>query len=403
MDKPTGYPGNLTPEQNKVFADFKTALSRRFSSPTYDDIPIALWGVSLPRRTSKGEINPAQEAILLKFLRDARWNPNEAASKLAAALKWRVDFKLENLNKEKWSEELSRACYSYGVDRLGNPILYTNYSLLSKLSLVADPEKFLRWRVHVLEKALSKANFEQGAEKVTQIFDWSGVGLFLDSKISESNNRLAAICRSYYPECFEYKAQVNVSGLKEFLINIGNFFAPLDNSKNIAITPQNLRQTLLEIISPDSIIPEYNGFDPLPSGTESIVLSQNVLAGKTFSHEVPATKGDIIEYSYICKQGDITGSYGFKKEGKKFLDDKNQIAKKESGKGTYEVERKGAFVLSFANEDPNGSKDIYFRAVIVSQDDSKTERKKSRKDKKEDRKPSKSQKAAAEDEGESEN
>ena len=40
-DRPTGYPGNLTPEQTKVFADFKTALSRRFSSPTYDDIPVS--------------------------------------------------------------------------------------------------------------------------------------------------------------------------------------------------------------------------------------------------------------------------------------------------------------------------------------------------------------------------
>lgn len=39
-DRPTGYPGNLTPEQTKVFGEFKTALSRRFSSPTYDDIPV---------------------------------------------------------------------------------------------------------------------------------------------------------------------------------------------------------------------------------------------------------------------------------------------------------------------------------------------------------------------------
>ncbi len=41
-DRPIGYPGNLTPEQNKVLNDFKAALSRRFSSPTYDDIPVSL-------------------------------------------------------------------------------------------------------------------------------------------------------------------------------------------------------------------------------------------------------------------------------------------------------------------------------------------------------------------------
>jgi hypothetical protein len=40
-DRATGYPGALTPEQNKVFNDFKSALSRRFSSPTYDEVPVS--------------------------------------------------------------------------------------------------------------------------------------------------------------------------------------------------------------------------------------------------------------------------------------------------------------------------------------------------------------------------
>lgn len=42
IERPNGYPGNLTPEQAKVYSDYKTALSRRFSSPTYDDIPVSL-------------------------------------------------------------------------------------------------------------------------------------------------------------------------------------------------------------------------------------------------------------------------------------------------------------------------------------------------------------------------
>jgi len=385
-DRPTGYPGNLTPEQTKVFSEFKTALSRRFSSPTYDDIPITLWGISLPRRTAKGDINAAQEAILLKFLRDARWNPNEAASRLSAALKWRVEFKIENLSKEKFSEELSKTSYVYGVDRNGNPIVYTNYALMSKLGLLSDPEKFTRWRIFVLEKALKVANFGAGGEKVTQVFDWSGMGLFLDSRITDSNNRLAALTKLYYPECFEYKAQVNVSPFKEFLINVGSIFT---GDLSLAITQQNIRAGLLEIISPDSIISEYGGFDPLPEGVQSIVLAQKVMAGKIFSHETAANKGDSIHYSYICKEGDVTASYGFRKEGKRYLDDKNQIAKKESGKGTYEVEKTGAFVISFSNEDPVGEKTVYFRASLVSKEDgakrgdSKAEKRKSKRDKKE--------------------
>ena len=41
MERAAGYVGNLTPEQNKVLNDFKSSLSRRFSSPTYDEIPVS--------------------------------------------------------------------------------------------------------------------------------------------------------------------------------------------------------------------------------------------------------------------------------------------------------------------------------------------------------------------------
>lgn len=353
--------------------------------------------MSLPRRTAKGEVNAAQEAILLKFLRDARWNANEAASRLAATLKWRVEFKIENLAKEKFSEELHRASYINGVDRHGNPIIYTNYSAMSKLGLLSDPEKFTRWRIFVLEKSLKEASFATGGEKITQIFDWSGVGLFLDSKISDSNSRLAALTKLYYPECFEYKVQVNVSPFKELLITLGSIFT---GDQTVAYTPAYVRAGLLEIISPDSIIPEFGGFDPLPESVESVVYSQKLMAGKTFSHETPTSKGDIVHYSYVCKEGDITGSYGYRKEGKKYLDDKNQIAKKETGKGTYDVEKNGAFVFSFANEDPTGEKTIYFRAAVVPKNvgassdgrESKADRKKSKKaDRKESRKSNKAE------------
>lgn len=219
-------------------------------------------------------------------MRDARWNPNEAASRLASTLKWRVEFKIDNLSKEKWSDELSKACYVHGVDRSGNPIIYTDYALLSKLGLLSDPEKFTRWRIFILEKALKQADFENGGEKVTQVFDWVGMGVFLDSRVNDSNHRLSALTKLYYPECFHYQVQINVSGFKEFLINIKNLFTGHLRT-SIAIAPAYVRSNLLDLISPDSIIPQYGGFDPLPGGIESVVNCQKILPGKTFSHETP--------------------------------------------------------------------------------------------------------------------
>jgi hypothetical protein len=369
----------LTPEQTKVFNDFKSALSRRFSSPTYDEVPLTLWGVTLPRRTAKGDVDTAQQAILLKFLRDSRWSPNDAAAKLAAALKWRVEYKIENLNREKFSEELSKVSYHYGVDRRGNPIIYTNYSAMSKASLLSDVDKFVRWRISVLEKALASADFINGGEKVTFVYDWAGCGLFLDGKVNESQNKFNNLMKLYYPECAEYRVSVNVPPLKEFINDIFSFISP---SGNIVVSTPKVKPTLLTYISPDSIIPQYGGFDPVPPGVESVVNAVVVSAGKNFSAEVPANKGDTVLYSYICREGDVSGSYGFKKEGKRFLDDKNTIAKKDTGKGSYDVEKKGAFVISFANEDPVGEKTVFYRATVVSRDDVKVEKKKSKKDKK---------------------
>jgi len=381
-DRVNGYPGCLTPEQTKVFNDFKAALSRRFSSPTYDEIPLTLWGVALPRRTAKGDLDTAQQALLLKYLRDCRWSPNDAAAKLAAALKWRVEYKIENLNREKFSEELSKISYPYGVDRRGNPIIYTNYSSMAKASLLSDVDKFVRWRVSILEKALATADFANGGEKITFVNDWAGCGLFLDGKVNESQNKFNNIMRLYYPECTEYRVSVNVPPLKELINDIFSFIAP---SGNIMVSTPKVKPTLLSYISPDSIIPQYGGFDPVPAGVESVVNAVVVSPGKNFSAEVPANKGDSVLFSFICREGDVSGSHGFKKEGKRFLDDKNTIPKKDTGKGTYDVEKKGAFVISFANEDPVGEKTVFYRCTVVSREDAKLEKKKSKKDKKKEK------------------
>jgi len=251
---------------------------------------------------------------------------------------------------------------------------------MSKATLLNDIDKFVRWRISVLEKALATADFENGGEKITFVNDWEGLGLFLDAKVNESEKRLAQLMRSYYPDCVEYRVAVNVTPFKEMINDFLSFIAP---SGNIMASTPKVRATLLNVISPDSIIPEFGGFDVIPAGVPSVVSAIVVSAGKTYSADVPANKGDTVVYAYICREGDVSGSYGFKKEGKRFLDDKNTIAKNHTGKGAYEVEKKGSFVISFANEDPVGEKTIYYRATVLSHDDYKLDKKKSKKDKKE--------------------
>lgn len=120
------------------------------------------------------------------------------------------------MNKEKFSEELSRISYPYGRDRKGNPIIYTNYAAMAKANLLSDVDKFVRWRVSVLEKALASADFTTDGEKITNIADWYGCGLFLDGKVNESQSKLNAIMRVSISTLLS----VNTTGLLSRMLRI---------------------------------------------------------------------------------------------------------------------------------------------------------------------------------------
>ena len=66
---------------------------------------------------------------------------------------------------------------------------------MEKLTLLNDTDKFVRWRISVLEKALATGDFENGGEKITYVYDWYGCGLFLSGKVSESERKLRNFIR----------------------------------------------------------------------------------------------------------------------------------------------------------------------------------------------------------------
>lgn len=129
------------------------------------DKDIALWGV--PLLPSKGDI--ATDVILLKFLRAREFKVNEAYEMLRNTLQWRKENNIDSILNEKFDAEFDSIAFMNGVDREGHPICYNNFGLLGDhemynkiLGSEAKRERFLRWRIQLMEKEIQKLDFKPG-------------------------------------------------------------------------------------------------------------------------------------------------------------------------------------------------------------------------------------------------
>lgn len=160
------------------------------------------WGnVSFANLTSSSLLSKGQRIILEKFLIAQEWKIAESVEMFLATLSWRSknnvssgnggfsssdisssnksSSHISSSNKSSSVSFLDKVGFTFGRDRMGNPVTYNMYGALDVESLFAgrsDEEGvdlFIRWRVKLMEKALSQIDFDQcdGQEhsKITQV------------------------------------------------------------------------------------------------------------------------------------------------------------------------------------------------------------------------------------------
>lgn len=116
---------------------------------------------------------------------------------------------------ESFPKELEAHCYSYGTDKSGRPVQYNVYSHIDPAKLLSDEEsiqKFIRWRVKLMEQTVSEQlDFENGIEDIVHVHDYSGVQLLrMDSKFKAAMLRIIRVFGDYYPEMLSTKYFINV-------------------------------------------------------------------------------------------------------------------------------------------------------------------------------------------------
>jgi hypothetical protein len=209
----------------EVFAD------AFIDSPKLKEVPHNLWGVKVDPRGAK---DARVSVVLCKFIRARNNNVMEAREMLRETLRWRVQFDIEAAMQEHFPEEVfGKLGHIYGKDREGRPVIYNLYGAnKDHRAVFGDVERFLRWRVALMEKSMALLDFEN-IDQTVQVHDYAGVGLTSsrDANSKRAASEATSIFAGHYPELLHRKFFINVPMLMDWMFWL---FKPLISANTVA-------------------------------------------------------------------------------------------------------------------------------------------------------------------------
>eukprot|EP00201_Polytomella_parva_P005518 CAMPEP_0175086368 /NCGR_PEP_ID=MMETSP0052_2-20121109/29210_1 /TAXON_ID=51329 ORGANISM="Polytomella parva, Strain SAG 63-3" /NCGR_SAMPLE_ID=MMETSP0052_2 /ASSEMBLY_ACC=CAM_ASM_000194 /LENGTH=360 /DNA_ID=CAMNT_0016358543 /DNA_START=151 /DNA_END=1232 /DNA_ORIENTATION=+ len=273
----SGYVDRLTPEQERNLVVLTKGLPSLLSSNSFAQNDFLLWGVDLSSLSSEGAVaSRKQNVILLKFLRARSFDVEKASTMLIDCLKWRKDFKVANLDTEDHPSYLKKCGIVAGRDKHGNPVTYNFYGGMDMQEVFGGtdgPEKFIRWRIWLMEAAIKALDFESGIEHVMQVHDYDGASLRRDAVVKASTQKIIKLFQDYYPEFLPAKLFVNVPKVMEVMYGLFSAFSdPATRAKFNMVGHGRTRYTLLQHLDVVQLPTRYGGF--LDLGVESTEASK---------------------------------------------------------------------------------------------------------------------------------
>ncbi|EMD38799.1 hypothetical protein CERSUDRAFT_112536 [Gelatoporia subvermispora B] len=262
---PTDDPQNaltekFTEPERAALKELRAQLSEAIAGAVTDRESVTLWGVPL-----SGDA-PATDArvsvVLMKFLRARDLDVEAARKMLSDTLKWREEFKVDEVTKAEYDEETFGGVGKiFGHDKDGRPVVYNLYGGNKKA--FGNVEEFIRWRVAFMEKCIAELDFVT-QDQMVQIHDYDGVPMIFGR---DANQKAAAaqatkIFQDYYPEFLYRKFFVNVPSLLTWVFWM---FKPLMPAKTlskmsmIGSGPSTIGAAVLPVIDAAELPKRYGG------------------------------------------------------------------------------------------------------------------------------------------------
>jgi hypothetical protein len=178
----SGYLEDLSESQSTALDNFRSNLANIYLGlnlqPEYQN----LWGVPL-LGIDETPTN-AQKRVMLKFLRAREFDVEKALAMAESVLKWRQEFRINELMSEDYGEAFDKLGMVWKTDKKGCPVTWNFYAGIDTEKIFSEGvEKFIRWRVQLMEKAVVLLDFETPVETVTQLVGFSERARLLLSKV----------------------------------------------------------------------------------------------------------------------------------------------------------------------------------------------------------------------------
>ncbi|KAJ7551408.1 hypothetical protein O6H91_06G014000 [Diphasiastrum complanatum] len=288
------------------------------SPDTVIDEDISLWGV--PLLPSKGD--PNTDVILLKFLRARDSKVGNAFAMLKDTILWRKKFGADSILEEELGTDFEGLAYLHGFDKEGHPVSYNIFGALNDKDLYqkafgdqSKTEKFLRWRVQLLEKSIELLNFSPGgANALVQVIDLKDSPWPAKKELRLFINQALNLLQDNYPELVVKNVLINVPWYFSALYSIiSPFLSQRTKSKFVLVRQGKVTEALLKLIPAEQLPVQYGGLSRLNDedfgDAVAPVTELVVKAGEKqfIEFEVPAAGGTVL-WDFAVLGWDI--SYG---------------------------------------------------------------------------------------------
>ncbi|XP_021771307.1 patellin-6-like [Chenopodium quinoa] len=252
----TYFLSNLKPSEKKSLNELKSKLSSSQSNQNP-----SMWNIPLLAEDEKADV------ILLKFLRARDFKVNEAYSMLEKSLQWRKEFKADVVVEEElgFKELEGLVAYMHGFDREGHPVCYNAYGVFKDKEMYErifgddeKLEKFLRWRVQVLERGIKLLHFKPGGvNSIIQVTDLKDMP---KRELRVASNQILSLFQDNYPEMVARKIFINVPWYFSLLYSMFSpFLTQRTKSKFVIAKEGNVAETLYKFIRPEDVPVQYGG------------------------------------------------------------------------------------------------------------------------------------------------
>lgn len=162
---------------------------------------VTIWGVPLLE-------DDRSDVVLLKFLRARDFKVKDSLAMLKNTIKWRKDFKIDELVEEELVDDLDKVVFMHGHDREGHPVCYNVYGEFQNKELYnktfSDEEKrkhFLRTRIQFLERSIRKLDFcSGGVSTIFQVNDMKNSPGLGKKELRSATKQAVELLQDNYPE-----------------------------------------------------------------------------------------------------------------------------------------------------------------------------------------------------------